>query len=148
MVSVLVVALYYVNKEGWTYLEAVYFCVITIAGVGYGDYLPNGGARFENIVFFVKMKSYCYCNKCVNFDSIKFLILYRLFTSFYIIVGDVLLIIAVGKIITTAVELKIYQKKMAFLGRELDFDMIRELDTDGDGVDKFEFIFAVLIQIG
>jgi hypothetical protein len=32
--------------------------------------------------------------------------------------------------------------------RSLDFNMIEELDANGDGVDKFEFVSGVLIQLG
>lgn len=35
---------FYHRVEGWTLLEALYFSVITLATVGYGDFYPHTGA--------------------------------------------------------------------------------------------------------
>jgi hypothetical protein len=34
-------ALIYVMLEGWHFLDAVYFCVVTMSTVGYGDFAPK-----------------------------------------------------------------------------------------------------------
>lgn len=34
-------ALVYVMLEGWRLLDAIYFCVVTMATVGYGDFAPK-----------------------------------------------------------------------------------------------------------
>ena len=32
---------FYVRAEGWSVIDAVYFCVVTLATVGYGDFAPR-----------------------------------------------------------------------------------------------------------
>jgi voltage-gated potassium channel len=34
-------ALIYMMLEGWAFLDAVYFCVVTMSTVGYGDFAPK-----------------------------------------------------------------------------------------------------------
>jgi voltage-gated potassium channel len=33
--------LFYRNVEGWRWLDCLYFCVVTLATVGYGDFSPQ-----------------------------------------------------------------------------------------------------------
>lgn len=33
--------LFYVRHEGWSYVDALYFCVMTMSTVGYGDLTPT-----------------------------------------------------------------------------------------------------------
>jgi voltage-gated potassium channel len=32
---------FYVSNEGWSYIDALYFCVMTMSTVGYGDLVPT-----------------------------------------------------------------------------------------------------------
>jgi len=41
---VLVASIFYAIIEGWSFLDAAYFSVVTIATVGYGDLVPRTAA--------------------------------------------------------------------------------------------------------
>jgi len=34
-------AVFYAQHEGWSYVDAVYFCVMTMSTIGYGDLTPT-----------------------------------------------------------------------------------------------------------
>ena len=39
--------------EGWDYLDALYFCVVSLATVGYGDYTPTTPAAKVFTIFYI-----------------------------------------------------------------------------------------------
>ncbi len=52
--ALLIGTLVYHWLEGWSYLDALYFCVITLATVGYGDLTPTTPvARAFTIVYVI-----------------------------------------------------------------------------------------------
>jgi hypothetical protein len=50
---------FYHHVEGWDWLDSLYFCVITVATVGYGDFSPatREGKIFTMIYLFVGIGS-------------------------------------------------------------------------------------------
>jgi len=106
-----------VKIEEWSFIEALYFCVVTVTTVGYGDL-------------------------AVDSDSSKTFLIFYIPLSVCVVAG------ALGSIAAINIEKAADEKKIANLTRKLDFNMIREMDTDGDGVDKLEFLVAMLVQTG
>jgi len=48
-------ALVFMGLEGWGFIDAVYFCIVTMSTVGYGDFSPHtaAGKIFTIIYLFV-----------------------------------------------------------------------------------------------
>jgi len=52
--TLLVGTLFYHRAEGWSYLDALYFCVVSLGTVGYGDLTPTTPvARLFTIVYLI-----------------------------------------------------------------------------------------------
>jgi len=117
LVVVLVGSIFYWCSEDWSFLTALYFCIVTTTTVGYGDLSPT----FEGS---------------------------RIFTMFYIPISVCAVAAALGSFTAIQYEMAAEKKKLEALSRKLDFDMLRELDIDGKGVDKLRFLVAMLIQTG
>lgn len=41
LIIILSGTVFYHNTEKWSYLDALYFCIVTLATVGYGDFVPK-----------------------------------------------------------------------------------------------------------
>ena len=51
---VLLASVFYAFVEGWSFLNAAYFAVVTIATIGYGDFVPRTAAgKIFTIVYVV-----------------------------------------------------------------------------------------------
>lgn len=46
-------AVFYHRVEGWSFLDAVYFCVATLATVGYGDFVPETAEGKIFTIFYI-----------------------------------------------------------------------------------------------
>jgi hypothetical protein len=51
--ALLIGALAYTWLEGWSFLDALYFCVVTLATIGYGDLTPTTPAAKIFTIFYV-----------------------------------------------------------------------------------------------
>lgn len=102
-------SLFLMESEGWNFLDAFYFCVVTTTTVGYGDFIPS------------------------NETSKIFLIIYIPFSV-------VSVAAAMGQFISCRLEIEAEAKRMQLLSRKLDFAMLKELDSNGDGVSIVSFI--------
>ncbi len=45
--------MFYVNVEHWSFINAVYFCVVTLGTVGYGDITPTTDAGKIFTIFYI-----------------------------------------------------------------------------------------------
>jgi voltage-gated potassium channel len=46
-------AVFYHRIEGWSYLDSFYFCVVTLATVGYGDFTPKTAEGKVFTIFYI-----------------------------------------------------------------------------------------------
>jgi hypothetical protein len=53
-----------------------------------------------------------------------------------------------GDLLSIGYEFEAEKEKLLLQSKPLDLGMIQELDTDGNGIDKFEFVVGILHQIG
>lgn len=72
----------------------------------------------------------------------------RLFLIFYIPISVCTVAAALGNLAAVDFEIAAEKKKLENLNRKLDFNMIREMDLDGDGVDRCEFLIGMLVSNG
>jgi Ca2+-binding EF-hand superfamily protein len=71
----------------------------------------------------------------------------KAFSIAYIIVSVLVVAAAIGNFGLVQMEIAAEKRREAMLARKLDLHMIREMDKDGDGVDKLEFLCACLVQM-
>jgi len=71
----------------------------------------------------------------------------RVFSIFYIIVSVISVAAAIGNIGSVQVAISLEKKRNAMLTRKLDLAAIIAMDTDGGGVDRVEFLTAMLVQM-
>ena len=46
-------ALVYMALEGWSFLDSIYFCIVTMSTVGYGDFSPHTALGKIYTIFFL-----------------------------------------------------------------------------------------------
>ena len=67
-------ATFYHNVEGWTWLDSVYFCVVSLATIGYGDLTPQTpfGKLFTILYILVGISVAALFIQTITADSSRF----------------------------------------------------------------------------
>lgn len=55
LMLLLVGTVFYRQVEGWTWIDSIYFCVVTLTTVGYGDYAPTTDEGKIFTIFYILM---------------------------------------------------------------------------------------------
>ena len=71
----------------------------------------------------------------------------RTFSIFYVLFSVVIIAMALGNIGAIKLAMRQEKKKFDMLHRKLDLSSIIAMDDDGDGVDRIEFLTAMLMQM-
>lgn len=72
----------------------------------------------------------------------------RIFSFFFILLGFAFVGAAIGNVGAIQMERELEAKKRKLLGKSLSMDMLNDFDQDGNGVDRCEFVCAMLVQLG
>ena len=106
----------YSTNEDWTFSNALYFTVVTMTTVGYGDVVPlKESTRWFGILFILL---------CV-------LVFATALNTFGLIIGDVMIV----------------RKRKEIFKREVNLQRLEELSARPQGIDKFDFVMEVLMQL-
>ena len=102
--------LVFVLAEGFTFVDALYFVVISCTTVGYGDAAPEAVGS-------------------------------KLFSFFWLALSTVWLAKVVQDVLDHHVDRNLETLRSSLLSRKVDFEMIKNLDSTGDGrVTRFDFL--------
>ena len=55
---------------------------------------------------------------------------------------------SIGQLTSANLDFQAEMRKMEFLSKKLNPDLIKQFDKDGDGVGKYEFVIGVFVQLG
>lgn len=72
----------------------------------------------------------------------------RIFSIFFILLGFMFVGGAIGNVGSMKLELRCLQERSKMMKRTLSTKMIADLDRDGNGVERWEFLCAMLVQLG
>jgi len=124
--------------RSWTWVEAFYWCVITGASVGYGEYCPKVSERA------LKKTRDCFSNP-PTLSLGRQNEFTQWFSVFFIPMSVGVIGAALGKIANIYVEKEIKKANKRLLGRELTMEDLDNMNTDDDGeVSELEFIEFML----
>jgi hypothetical protein len=71
----------------------------------------------------------------------------RIYVIFYGYICVTLTMLLFGSVASVRHDMALEKKKNEILSRTLDLELIAELDRNGSGIDKTEFVFGVLDQL-
>jgi len=130
---------YFDKSLEYSFVHALYFCVVTGTTVGYGGIYPSSGVIiYDNST---KNQSQSAAYSQIKFSQISF-ILPVLFVFFTVIFWSTTL----GAFSDIAIERAAMESRCTALSQPFDFKMLNELDQDGDGVNFVNFLGAMLSQ--
>ena len=72
----------------------------------------------------------------------------RFFLIFYITTSCIIVAVSIGNIAQVFMEMKDEARRLAMMKRKLDFQMIRDIDKNGSGIDKVTFLTCMLVELG
>jgi len=106
-------------EPDWGYGNALYHCWVTATTVGYGWNGLNGNPSQGA----------------------------KAWASVYILLSTTLLATTVGHLSTLRATRHWQEQRNELLSKQLDVELIESLDTDGNGVDKLEFVVGMLTNL-
>ena len=71
----------------------------------------------------------------------------KIFVIFYMAIMVVFLLLMVGNIVAINHNIKLEAKRKAMLSKNLDIELLQQLDRDGKGLTKVQFVFGILEQL-
>mmetsp|Transcript_8715 Transcript_8715/g.21135 ORF Transcript_8715/g.21135 Transcript_8715/m.21135 type:complete len:783 (-) Transcript_8715:563-2911(-) len=102
--------------EDWNMVDSLYWSIIAVTTVGYGDKSITTVAA-------------------------------RMFCVFYLLISTSMVSAALGNLASLQMLKSRKKKQWEFEQRKLSPEMMAEMDTDGNGVDQFEFCLATLVAM-
>ena len=71
----------------------------------------------------------------------------KIFVIFYMLILVVFLLMLVGNITAINHNMKLEAKRKIILSKNLDIELLQQLDKDGKGLTKTQFVFGILEQL-
>ena len=127
----------------WPRILMSFMSIAACLFVGTIFYMNNEGLDFVSALYLVVVTSSTvgYGDVPITYDSS------RLFSIFYVLTSVVLVAVAIGNLASIKLLIQNDKKRMEQMTRKLDFKLIRDLGLNGHGIDKMNFLIAMLVNL-